>query len=141
MSMAENGPKTPYERDRAWRKERGSKISLEPTTDKDRHVLREPVPGDPIGAHADRFPGLYPQEIEQETRTVRLDISFGDPLKIRDQAEMISAAMAVIIGKTREHALGSIRQRIETRREADSLRRALARFNGKQPHGDTYKKR
>lgn len=93
------------------------------------------------GEAADRFSLYTPEQVEQETRTVRLDISFGDVIKVRDQAEMIIAAMRMVIEKTREHPLGSIRQRIEARREADSLRRVLARFNGKQPHGDTFKKR
>ncbi len=93
------------------------------------------------GEAADRFTLYTPEQVDQETRNVRLDISFGDALKIRDQAEMIIAALRVVIEITRKHDVGSIRQRIETRREADSLRRVLARFNGKQPHGDTYRKR
>lgn len=93
------------------------------------------------GDDADRFTLYAPQQVADETRTVRLDISFGDVIKIRDQAEMIMAALRLIIGKTREHDIGSIRQRIEARREADSLRRVLARFNGKTPHGDATKKR
>lgn len=32
-----------------------------------------------------------PQQIEQETRTVRLDISFGDVVKIRDQMEILGS--------------------------------------------------
>lgn len=93
------------------------------------------------GDAADRFSLYTKEQAEQETRTVRLDITFGDVIKIRDQAEMIMAALRLIIEKTREHDIGSIRQRIEARREADSLRRVLARFNGKTPHGDTAKKR
>lgn len=103
----------------------------------DEEVAAQPHKGD----DADRFSLYAPDQIEAETRTVRLDISFGDVIKIRDQAEMIMAALRLIIGKTREHDIGSIRQRIEARREADSLRRVLARFNGKTPHGDSAKKR
>lgn len=95
-------------------------------------------PDDPAGEHADRYSLFTPQQIEDETRTVRIDMSFGDPLKIRDQAEMILACMQEIIRKTREHRLGSTRQRIDARREADSLRKTMARFNGKCPHGDRY---
>lgn len=80
------------------------------------------------------------EQVEQETRTVRLDISFSDVVRIRDQAEMVMAACRLIIGKTREHEIGSIRQRIDCRREAASLGRALARFNGKTPYGDTRRK-
>lgn len=87
---------------------------------------------------ADHFSLFTPQQVEDETRTVRLDMAFTDALKIRDQAEMIIACMQEIIRKTREHRIGSIRQRIEARREADSLRRVMARLNGKCPHGDRY---
>lgn len=102
----------------------------------DEEVAAQPHRGD----DADRFTLYTPEQIEDETRNVRLDISFGDVIKIRDQAEMIMAALRLIIGKTREHDIGSIRQRIEARREADSLRRVLARFNGKTPHGDWKRK-
>ena len=81
-----------------------------------------------------------PQQLEQETRTVRLDISFGDVIKIRDQCEMVMAACRIIMEKTRQHDIGSERQRVDCRREAASLGRALARFNGKTPYGDTKKK-
>lgn len=90
------------------------------------------------GAEADLYSLYTPKQIEDETKTVRLDITFGDVVKVRDQAEMIIACMREIIAKTREHRLGSIKQRIEARREADSLRRVMARFNGKCPHGDRY---
>lgn len=36
---------------------------------------------------------------------------------------------------TRKHDIGSIRQRIEARREAASLGAALSLFNGKTPYG------
>jgi hypothetical protein len=81
-----------------------------------------------------------PQQLEQETRTVRLDVSFGDVLKIRDQCEMIIAACRIIMEKTRQHDIGSERQRVDCRREAASLGRALTRFNGKTPYGDTRKR-
>lgn len=97
-------------------------------------------PDDPTGEHADRFPLYTPEQIEQETRTVRLDVSFEDVVKIRDQCEMIMEGLRIIMEKTREHKLGSIRQRIDARREAASLGRALTRFNGKTPYGDSRKK-
>lgn len=93
---------------------------------------------DPTGERVDRYSLFTPDQIEDETKNVRLDISFGDVAKVRDQAEMIIACMHEIIKKTREHKIGSIRQRIEARAEADSLRRVMARFNGKCPHGDRY---
>ncbi|HEY1034962.1 MAG TPA: hypothetical protein VGE09_08275 [Pseudoxanthomonas sp.] len=86
------------------------------------------------------FSLFSPQQLEQETRTVRLDISFGDVVKIRDQCEMIMSACRIIMEKTRQHDIGSERQRVDCRREAASLGRALTRFNGKTPYGDSKKK-
>lgn len=91
------------------------------------------------GDDADRFTLYTPQQIEAETRTVRFDISFDDVIKIRDQFEMLVAAARIIMETTRKHDIGSIRQRIEARREAHGLAQALARFNGKCPRGDTWK--
>lgn len=91
-------------------------------------------------AQRDDYSLFSPQQLEQETRTVRLDVSFGDVLKIRDQCEMIMAACRIIMEKTRQHDIGSERQRVDCRREAASLGRALTRFNGKTPYGDTKKK-
>lgn len=85
---------------------------------------------------ADRYSLFTPQQIEDETRNVRFDMTFGDVVKIRDQAEMVMACMREIIQKTREHDIGSVRQRIEARREAQSLSRVITRFNGKCPRGD-----
>lgn len=95
---------------------------------------------DPLGEHADRFSTFFPEEIEQETRNVRIDLTFGSPIDIRRQAQMVIGFMQDAIAKTKEHHLGEIKQRIEARRIIDAGRRQLARFNGKQPHGDTYKK-
>lgn len=93
------------------------------------------------GEDADRFSLYTPQQIDSETRAVRLDITFSDPIKIRDQAEMIMACMRQIIQTTRKHDIGSIRQRIEARQEAASVGRALSRFNGKTPYGEARRKR
>lgn len=82
-----------------------------------------------------------PEQLEIETRTVRFDMTFRDVVKFRDQAEMIAACMAEIIKVSRQHDLGSPRQRINARREADSLRRSLARFNGKKPRTNTWQDR
>jgi hypothetical protein len=88
------------------------------------------------GDDADRFSLYTPEQIAAETRDVRLNISFEDVIKVRDQAEMIIAGMRAIIEKTRQHDIGSIRQRIEARAEAASVGRALTRFNGGTPYGD-----
>jgi hypothetical protein len=124
---------------RQWRKNRGSKISI--TDLPSEEDMQEAAKGDDAaGTRQDRFPLHTPEQIEQETRTVRLDITFEDVVKIRDQCEMIMEGCRIIMEKTREHKLGSTRQRIGARQEAASLGRALARFNGKTPYGDSRRK-
>lgn len=88
------------------------------------------------GDDADRLSLYTPAQVEAETKDVRLTITFGDVIKVRDQAEMIIAGMRAIIEKTRNHDIGSIRQRVEARAEAASVGRALTRFNGRTPYGD-----
>lgn len=88
----------------------------------------------------ERFPLYTPEQIEQETRTVRLDISFGDVVKIRDQAVMIIACMQELISASRRHSIGPVRQRIEARREAASLGSALSLLNGKRPFNFSKKR-
>lgn len=92
------------------------------------------------GEDADRFTLYTAEQVESETKDVKLCLTFGGgagaAMKIRDQAEMVIAAMRAIIEKTRQHDIGSIRQRIEARAEAASLGRALSRFNGRTPHGE-----
>lgn len=93
------------------------------------------------GDAADRFSLYTPEQITQETRDARLQMTFEDVIKIRDQAEMIIACMQHVIVATRKHDLGSIRQRIEARREVASLVERLTLFNGKTPYGYARKKR
>lgn len=99
------------------------------------------VSRDPLGERADRFSMNSPEMIEMETRNVRLDMTFTDLIKIRDQALMVKEIMDDIIAKSRERHLGTIKQRMQCRQIADAGRRHLARFNGKTPHGDTYKRK
>lgn len=93
------------------------------------------------GDDADRFTQYTPAQIEAETRTVRLDITFGEVISIRDQAEMIIANMQEIIRLTRDRDIGSIRQRVDCRREAAGLGAALKFFNGRTPYGYKRKKK
>jgi hypothetical protein len=124
---AQKGPHRPVQgRRRAHRP-----VSLEglPTPEE---LAQQPHRGD----DADRFSLYTAEQIEAETKDAKLCLTFGEPIKIRDQAEMVIAAMRAIIEKTRQHDIGSIRQRIESRAEAASLGRALSRFNGRTPHGE-----
>lgn len=92
-----------------------------------------------MGERADRFALYREEDLERETRTVRLDMSFKDIIDVRRQAEMIIEAMQEVIAKTHDHHEGEKKQRMHARQIADYTRRQLARFNGKTPHGDTYK--
>lgn len=87
------------------------------------------------GDAADRFSLYTPEQIETLTKPVRWEITFEDVIKTRDQCEMVMAACRLIMESTRKHDIGSIRQRIEARREAASLGAALSLFNGKTPYG------
>lgn len=126
-TMARSGPYRPIQGRR--REHRPLSLDGLPTPEE---LASVPHKGDA----ADRFTLYTPDQIEAETRDVRLTITFGDVIKVRDQAEMIIAGMRAIIEKTRQHDLGSIRQRVEARGEAASVGRALTRFNGRTPYGD-----
>lgn len=93
------------------------------------------------GEKADQFSLYTPEQIEALTKDAKLTMTFGEPIKIRDQAEMIIACMRVVVELTRSHDQGSIRQRIETRREIASLVERLTLFNGGTPYGYRRKKR
>lgn len=113
------------------------KIPIGPTTRPEKRQL----PDHPDGDHADQFSALWPEEVEKDTRNVRLDISFGEVIRIRDQAEMVIAAMREIMDLTKKHDLGSIQQRMHARHVAATLGRALMRFNGKTPYGEYRRKK
>lgn len=93
------------------------------------------------GDAADRLTLYNPKQIEEETRDVKLCITFGEPIRIRDQAEMVIDAMEEIIELTKKHDLGTINQRLQSHHVAKVLGRALTRFNGKTPYGEYRKKR
>ena len=125
---------TPYKPSQ-WRKNRGSKVSITGLPSQE-ELDQQPHTGD----DADRYSLYTAEQIEAETRDVKICLTFGDGpgavMKIRDQAEMIIAGMRAIIEKTRQHDIGSVRQRIEARAEAASCGRTLTRFNGRTPYGE-----
>ncbi|HEX7741393.1 MAG TPA: hypothetical protein VF442_02975 [Sphingobium sp.] len=137
MSDHEMARRPPFQQNQYARRRAHRPLDIADTLPSQEELDSVPHKGDA----ADRFTLYSPEQIEAETRTVRLDVSFEDVIKIRDQAEMIIEACKIIIARTRAHDIGSIRQRIECRGEAASLGRALSRFNGKTPYGDTKKKR
>jgi hypothetical protein len=79
---------------------------------------------------ADRFTLYRPDQIEKLTAPVRIDLTFDDPIAIRSQAVTAIEALQAIIRLTREHKIGSIRQRIECRKEAAALGRVLRLLHG-----------
>src|SRR3954469_4978054 len=83
------------------------------------------------GDDADRFSLYTPEQTKKGTLEARIAMTFDEPMKIRDQAEMIKAAMEIVIKLTRDHDLGSINQRIECRREVGALVERLTLFNGR----------
>ncbi|MBN9089167.1 MAG: hypothetical protein J0J01_19855 [Reyranella sp.] len=91
---------------------------------------------DPAAEHPDRPSMRSPETVEMETRPVRFEITFGDPLRVREQADMLIATLNEIKVKTQEHHLGAIRQRMACRQIADVGRRLLTRYNGKLPSGE-----
>jgi hypothetical protein len=137
--MARTGPYRPAQGRR--REHRPTSITGLPTAEE---LAGQPHTGD----DADRFSLYTPEQIAAETKPVKLCLMFGedatDPaavIKIRDQAEMVIAGMRAIIEKTRQHDIGSVRQRIEARAEAASIGRALTRFNGRTPYGEWRRKK
>lgn len=142
MSDAHMAPRSPY-RPQHGRRRAHRPVSVDnlPTAE---DLASSPHKGD----DADRFSLYTPEQIKSETKDVKLCLTFGekanDPaavIKIRDQAEMVIAGMRAIIEKTRQHDIGSVRQRIECRAEAASVGRALTRFNGRVPYGEWKPKR
>ncbi len=99
---------------------RSPKVSIDPRVSHER-----PVDVDPRT--------LYDEEIERDTRNVRLDVSFGDVIKVRDQAEIIRDGMDEIIAITRNKGYDDVTARRWARRQAAALSRTLARMNGKEP--------
>lgn len=124
-------------RGRSWGRQKIGHINLDQppsAQEKADHAARHK------GEDADRFPLYNAEQVEKETKDVKLRIVFDEPIRIRDQAEMVIAAMEEIIETTKKHDLGSINQRIHSRHVAGVLGRALTRFNGGTPYGEYRKK-
>jgi hypothetical protein len=81
---------------------------------------------------ADRFSLYTPAQIIEATRPARIEMVFEDPFKIRLQALMAIEAMQKVMALTRDHKLGTIRQRIECRKEVASLAKALSMTAGRR---------
>lgn len=133
--MSEPAPMPNFNRRRWGRPKIGAYSMDKPPTPEEVSRALERHKGD----DADRFTLYSPEQIAVATKEARIAMTFDEPVKIRDQAEMIMEAMKVVIRLTRDHDRGSINQRIEARREIGSLVERLTLFNNKTPYG--YRKR
>jgi len=103
--------------------------------------IAEALAGPHRGEAADKFTQYTATQEVDETRNVRLDITFNTPRAIRQQAQMIMKAMSEIIDIATNDDLGSINQRVLARTKFAKLGRDLSIFNGKTPYGCRPKKR
>ena len=73
--------------------------------------------------------------IDALTRPVRLEISFDDPIKTRQQIEALQAALVEALVVTQDHGRGINRQRMDLRSIIKGAAEVLVYMNGKTPTG------
>ena len=79
---------------------------------------------------------MPPDYIDALTRPVRLEISFDDPIKTRDQIHALQAALVEALVVTQDHARGINRQRMDHLRSIiKGAAEVLVYMNGKTPTG------
>jgi len=85
-----------------------------------------------------REPGdtiLRPDVVDALTRPVRVEIDFRDPIHVRQQIDVLLAALIEAKVITQEHSMGINRQRIRLREVLKSMADTLTMINGKTPAG------
>lgn len=82
---------------------------------------------------------LTPDYVDALTRPVRLEIDFRDPIHIRQQLEVLAAAIVEAQVLTQQHDLGIHRQRIRLRGVLKEAADILAMLNNKTPAGRQHK--
>lgn len=85
-----------------------------------------------------REPGdvrLTPDYVDALTRPVRIEIDFRDPLHVRQQLEVLAAAIVDAQVLTQQHEIGIHRQRIRLRGVLKEAADTLTMINGKTPAG------
>jgi hypothetical protein len=85
---------------------------------------REVEPGDAI------MPADY---VDALSRPVRLEITFDDPIKTRQQIEALQAALVEALVVTQDHKRGINRQRMDLRNIIKTAAEVLVLMNGKTP--------
>ena len=77
---------------------------------------------------------MHPAVAESLTRSLRIDLTFKDPIQARQQCEVLSAALIRALYISQDHKRGAWRQRRDMR---DVLREACVEIQimqGKRPH-------
>lgn len=77
---------------------------------------------------------IHPDVAESLTRSLRIDLTFKDPIHTRQQCEVLSAALIRALMISQDHTRGAWRQRRDMR---DVLREACIEIQimqGKRPH-------
>lgn len=94
---------------------------------------------DPVaaGEHARQAKdlGFDPETIDALTRPVRLEVTFDDPIKTRQQLDMLAGAIEEAKALTYQHDLGIMRQRLRLREVMKTAADTLTYLNGKTPAG------
>lgn len=90
-------------------------------------------PSTPSGEAGDMR--LTPAYVEALTRPVRIEMAFDDPIKVREQIEVLMGALSDAKVLTQQHELGINRQRIRLRSVVKDAADALTIINGRTPAG------
>lgn len=78
---------------------------------------------------------LTPDYVDALTRPVRLEIDFRDPIHVRQQIDVLMAALVEAQVLTQQHELGINRQRIRLRGILKEAADTLTMINGRTPAG------
>ena len=73
--------------------------------------------------------------VDALSRPVRLEITFDDPLKTREQIEALMACLTEALVVTQDHGRGISRQRMDLRNIVKTGAEVLVMMNGKMPTG------
>lgn len=76
---------------------------------------------------------MPPDYVDALARPVRLEITFDDPIKTRQQIEALQAALVEALVVTQDHRRGINRQRMDLRNIIKTAAEVLVLMNGKTP--------
>lgn len=78
---------------------------------------------------------LTPDYVEALTRPVRIEMVFDDPMKVREQVEVLMGYLSDAKVITQQHDIGINRQRLRLRGVIKEAADALTIINGRTPAG------